>query len=227
MDGNGRWAQSRDLPRIEGHRRGADVVENIITHAREMGLRYLTLYAFSKENWSRPADEVSALMSLLKTFLLGKKEKMLKNRIRLNTIGDTPMLPGDVREILELVMQETACGDQMTLTLALSYGSRDEIVRGIKKLVKQSLKEGRLPDDFGEESFSHCLDTASLPEPDLIIRTSGEHRMSNFLLWQGAYAEYVFEECYWPDFTEDHFEKALVEYQNRERRFGKVSGQLG
>ncbi|MBI2339745.1 MAG: di-trans,poly-cis-decaprenylcistransferase [Deltaproteobacteria bacterium] len=222
MGGNGRWARARGLNRIEGHRTGIDVSEKIITAARDIGIRYLTLYAFSKENWERPPEEVAALMRFLKAFLLEKRQKMLDNRIKLNAIGDLSRLPADVYETLAQVMRDT--GDkrhEMVLTLALSYGSRDEIVRAAKKI----LAGGPL-EKITEEAFGQYLDTRGLPDVDLVIRTSGEHRVSNFLLWQGAYAEYVFEECFWPEFTKEHLMRALEEYRTRERRYGKISEQL-
>lgn len=222
MDGNGRWAKARGLPRVEGHREGTRISEEIITYARDLGIRYLTLYAFSRENWNRPPEEVYALMRLLEEFLLEKKKKMIDNGIRLNAIGHLFLLPDPVRLALSHVMEETQDGKDMVLTLALSYGSRDEIIRAISKLVK----EKKSTDEISVEEFEKHLDTFGMPDPDLIIRTSGEYRMSNFLLWQGAYAEYVFEECLWPDFTPKHLIKAIHEYQNRERRYGKTSEQL-
>lgn len=224
MDGNGRWAKERGLDRIEGHRAGIKAVEEIITYAREIGVRYLTLYAFSKENWNRPKVEVEALMMLLKDFLLQKKQKMLENQICLNAIGDLKLLPEDVRETLELVKKETNTGKtKMVLTLALSYGSRDEILRAVSQIIEKRNELG-LP--LKEADFSRFLDTAGMPDVDLVIRTSGEHRISNFLLWQGAYAEYLFEDSYWPDFSREHFLKALCEFQTRERRYGKTSEQI-
>lgn len=226
MDGNGRWAKSRGLPRVEGHRRGVEVSENIIDKAAELGLKFLTLYAFSRENWNRPHAEVSALMNLLKEFLIAKKEKMLSNGIKLNAIGNLDLLPTDVRQTLEKTRHETAIGKGMTLTLALSYGSRDEILRAIKKLLKTELMTHDFLGDLTEEEFAKLMDTKDIPDPDLIIRTSGEHRLSNFLLWQAAYAEFVFDDCLWPDFTEEHLIGAIRDYQKRERRFGKTSDQL-
>ncbi|MDO8519050.1 MAG: isoprenyl transferase [Deltaproteobacteria bacterium] len=226
MDGNGRWAKARSLPRVEGHRMGVIRSEEIITAASRIGLSVLTLYAFSKENWQRPKDEVEALMKLLQNFLLEKREKMLKNGIRLQTIGDTDKLPAGVRKTLDDVRYHTSVGKGMILNLALSYGGRDEIIRAIRKVAEETLQKGGLPQGFGEESFGATLDTASLPNPDLVIRTSGEHRVSNFLLWQAAYAEYFFEECNWPDFTEQRFLEVIEEYQQRERRFGMTSEQL-
>src|SRR3989338_8644623 len=200
MDGNGRWAVSRGLDRVEGHRVGVNRSEDIITAASELGVGYLTLYAFSKENWQRPQGEIDALMVLLRNFLLEKREKMLQNGIRLNAIGDMALLPSVVCDTLRQAIQDTSQGRRMVLTLALSYGARDEILRAMKKAAGD-LKTGFA--DLKEEQFSGYLDTAFLPDPDLIIRTSGEYRISNFLLWQGAYAEYVFEEGNWPDFTRD------------------------
>ncbi|EKD42367.1 MAG: hypothetical protein ACD_73C00189G0005 [uncultured bacterium] len=226
MDGNGRWAKSKGLPRVEGHKQGVEVSENIIDKANEMGLKYLTLYAFSRENWNRPKAEVSALMSLLKEFLIAKKEKMLRTGIKLNAIGDLDLLPTEVRQTLEETRRDTAAGKGMTLTLALSYGARDEILRAIKKLLRQELTTDKFPVDLTEEEFAKLLDTDDMPDPDLIIRTSGEHRLSNFLLWQAAYAEFVFNDCLWPDFTEEHLKSAIKEYHQRERRFGKTSDQL-
>lgn len=222
MDGNGRWAKNHGLDRIEGHRKGSESTEKIITHARERGIPYLTLYAFSKENWLRPPEEVAALMSLLEDFLVKKKQKMLDNEIALNTIGDTQKLPERVSQILYEVIQATSKGKKMVLTLALSYGARDEMIRAIKKIQDQKVNLSGLDEKF----FSSCLDTHNLPDPDLIIRTSGESRISNFLLWQGAYSEYYFENCLWPDFGPKQFDQAIEEYQSRERRYGKTSEQL-
>lgn len=222
MDGNGRWAQKRKLERVEGHRVGVRVSENIITYAREIGIGYLTLYAFSKENWERPKEEVEALMKLLKAFLLEKEKKMKDNGIRLNAIGDTSLLPREVQEVLKSVIDRTKDGKQMVLTLALSYGSRDEILRGVTRLANEAVKGGEEISKISEEEFSGYLDTKDMPDPDLIIRTSGENRISNFMLWQGAYSEFVFEKCHWPDFTPEHFLKAIKEYQRRERRYGRI-----
>lgn len=220
MDGNGRWATAQGLDRVEGHRMGVLRSEEIITAASRIGISCLTLFAFSKENWQRPKAEVTALMKLLKDFLLEKKEKMLQNGIRLQTIGDTDKLPSDVRSTLEQIMKDTSKGEGMILNLALSYGARDEIIRAIRKVVADA------PKNLDEKIFASYLDTAKLPDPDLVIRTSGEHRISNFLLWQGAYAEYFFEECNWPDFSEERFLEVIDEYQKRERRFGKTSEQI-
>ncbi len=226
MDGNGRWAKAQGLSRNEGHQAGVITSENIIMEANDLGLQYLTLYAFSRENWNRPAAEVHALMQLLKAFLEAKRKKMLDRGIRLNAIGDLKMLPQDVRATLDSVIADTSKGCGMILTLALSYGSRDEIMRAVRDLVKKTVETGASHETITEGEFSQILDTRSIPDPDLIIRTSGERRISNFLLWQGAYAEFIFEECNWPDFTKEHLQKAFQEYQQRERRFGKTSEQI-
>ncbi len=226
MDGNGRWAKSQGLPRIEGHRRGSAVVEEITEMAREVGIKYLTLYAFSKENWSRPTDETQALMHLLFDFLNSKLEKMLKNGIRLNAIGDLKQLPEEVYACLKHTIEETSVGKEMVLTLALSYGSRNEIIRAVKNLVEEASQRGLSPDHLDESFLSSFLDTKDMPDPDLIIRTSGEKRISNFLLWQGAYSELKFVEPNWPEFTNEQFLQCLIDYQSRERRFGRISEQL-
>jgi undecaprenyl diphosphate synthase len=226
MDGNGRWAKKNGFPRIEGHRKGAEVVEEITEAAREVGIKYLTLYAFSKENWNRPNDETAALMTLLFEFLIGKKPKMLKNGIRLNAIGDLTQLPKEVLSCLQSTIEETSVGKEMVLTLALSYGSRDEILRAVRKIAGD-VKTGSISADYiSEAAFSEYLDTKKIPDPDLIIRTSGEYRISNFLLWQGAYAEFNFISQCWPEFNHDLFEQCLLDYQKRERRFGRTSEQL-
>lgn len=218
MDGNGRWAKTHGQPRVEGHRVGSEVSEEIINHAVNLGIRYLTLYAFSKENWNRPKAEVDALMLLLREFLISKKQKMINEQIRFNTIGSIELLPDIVQDAIREVKEATAQSTGLVLTMALSYGARDEILRAIKKMMLQKVDPCALTD----EVMAEYLDTQDMPDPDLIIRTSGELRMSNFLLWQGAYAEYVFESCNWPDFTIEKFESALREFQNRDRRFGRV-----
>lgn len=226
MDGNGRWAKSRGLPRIEGHRRGSEVVDHIVTECRGLGIRYLTLYAFSMENWARPKDEITALMFLLKEFLISKREKLVKNEIRLLSIGDIERLPPDVLKILKDTEELTSGFDKMCLILALSYSARDEIVRAVNSILKEKEK-GSFRDDFiSVERFSEYLDTSGIPDPDLMIRTSGEHRISNFLLWQSAYSELYFSDVPWPDFDKNHLIHAIEEYQGRERRFGKISEQI-
>ncbi len=226
MDGNGRWAKSRGLPRIEGHRQGSNVVDEIVTECRDLGVRYLTLYAFSMENWARPKDEISALMTLLKEFLVSKREKLSKNEIRLVSIGDVERLPSDVLETLRGTEEMTKPFGKMFLNLALSYSARDEVMRAIGELLKEK-DRGDFRDDFiSVERFSAYLDTAGIPDPDLLIRTGGERRISNFLLWQCAYTELYFSETPWPDFGREALHKAIEEYQSRERRFGRTSEQV-
>ncbi len=226
MDGNGRWAQDKGLSRIEGHREGSNVVDEITTVCRDMGIRYLTLYAFSMENWQRPKDEISALMTLLKEFLILKREKLIKNEIRLLSIGDLERLPPDVYDVLMKTQEDTKSFDKMFLNLALSYSARDEIMRAVNDILKEK-EAGKFQDSFiSVERFSHYLDTAMIPDPDLLIRTGGEHRISNFLLWQSAYTELYFCEKQWPDFHACELEKAIQVYQTRERRFGRTSEQI-
>jgi undecaprenyl diphosphate synthase len=226
MDGNGRWAKERGLPRIEGHRRGSEVVDEIVTASRDLGVRYLTLYAFSMENWARPKDEIAALMALLKDFLINKRPKLLKNEIRLLSIGDVERLPADVLKTLRETEEATRGLDKMFLILALSYSARDEIVRVVNELLKEK-ERGDFRDNFiSVERFSDYLDTAGIPDPDLLIRTSGERRISNFLLWQSAYTELYFCETLWPEFNREELVRAIGEYQRRERRFGKTSEQI-
>ena len=226
MDGNGRWAQEKGMPRIEGHRQGSEVVDEITEACRELGVRYLTLYAFSMENWQRPKDEISALMSLLKEFLISKREKLIKNEIRLLSIGDVERLPADVYDVLKSTEKATEHLDKMFLILALSYSSRDEIVRAINEILKEK-ETGHFQDNFiSVDRFSHYMDTGAIPDPDLLIRTGGEHRISNFLLWQAAYAELFFSDIHWPDFHKEALYQVIQEYQKRERRFGKTSEQI-
>jgi len=222
MDGNGRWAQKRDLLRLEGHKRGSEVAEDIVDAALELKVKYLTLYAFSQENWKRPGEEVVGLMDLLHYFLVSKREKFLKNGVRLRAIGEIESLPVAVKEVLLEIMDVTRSCDKLTLVLALSYGSRSEILRGIQRMLKQGPEAPPLT----AEVFAQFLDTKSIPDPDLLIRTSGEYRISNFLLWQMAYTELYFTETLWPDFNKDELLRAILEYQRRERRFGLTSDQL-
>lgn len=226
MDGNGRWAQQRGLPRIEGHRRGVETVRTVTDAGRELGLRTLTLYAFSVENWSRPQDEVGALMGLLEYYLKKELNTFIKNRIRLRTIGRTSELPAGVQKHLNHTIEATKDFDDYTLVLALNYGSRTEIVDAAKAYA-QAVAAGEIAaDDSSWASFNRFLYTAGLPDPDLIIRTSGEERLSNFLLMQGAYAELVFTPVLWPDFNKEHLAAAIAEYSKRERRYGKTSAQI-
>ncbi|WP_305041217.1 isoprenyl transferase [Geoalkalibacter sp.] len=226
MDGNGRWAQQRALPRILGHRQGVEVVRDIVEECSRLGIGWLTLYAFSHENWGRPEDEVGALMDLLATYLGKELESMLRHGIRLHVIGDIARMPSSVRAMLLETVERTRDQQGMVLTLALSYGSRDELVRAVRSLAG-AIAAGELnPADIDEQALASRLDTAGLPDPDLLIRTSGEMRISNFLLWQLAYTELYFTETLWPDFKPAHLHEALQVYAQRERRFGLTGEQL-
>jgi undecaprenyl diphosphate synthase len=226
MDGNGRWAQRRKQPRLFGHKAGADSVREIVEACREIGIPYLTLYAFSSENWRRPDQEVSGLMKILKRYLESELPRMLQNDVRLLAIGDQGRLPETVRESLQQTIKATAANSKLTLSLALSYGSRDEMVRAMRRL-GEACREGVLdPQEITEEKFASFLDTRQLPDPDLMIRTGGESRLSNFLLWQLSYAEIYFTEVMWPDFRKDVFLEAIAAFQMRERRFGRTGDQL-
>ncbi len=233
MDGNGRWAKSRGLPRLEGHRRGVEVAEEMITAVHNRRIPYLTLYAFSDENWNRPKEEVDTLMVLLELFLKSKQQKMIDKGIRFQTIGAISKLPENVQQTIAETKEMTAKGNQMTLILALSYGARNEIMNAITRLVRETpsllepvLSEVEGGEGWGEGTLNQFLDTKNYPDPDLLIRTSGEYRLSNFLLWQLAYTELYFTKTMWPDFSESDLQKALEEYAKRERRFGKISEQL-
>jgi undecaprenyl diphosphate synthase len=226
MDGNGRWAQKRGLPRIEGHRRGVETVRSIIDAAKEQGVRYLTLYAFSAENWKRPPAEVSALMGLLEFFLKREIKTLVKNRVRLLTLGRTHELPPTVQAQLERAIKATAGFTDYTLVLALNYGSRTEVVDAARAYAAAVASGREKLNDGSWATFSRYLYTADIPDPDLIIRTSGETRVSNFLLLQGAYAEFVFSSVLWPDFTKADFAAALQTFAQRERRFGLTGEQL-
>ena len=226
LDGNGRWAQQHGLSRAEGHVAGAKAVERLIQFAvEELGLEYLTLFAFSAENWNRPKQEVDALMALLKQFALEKLHELQDAGIRLRIAGDISRLPDDTREAVEYVIAETANGDGLNLTIALNYGSQQEIIRACQRIV-HAVMSGELDrDSVDRTAFVASLYTAGIPDPDLIIRTSGEQRLSNFLLWQAAYAELAFPETLWPDFTPEEFSRILREFQTRDRRFGTVEGE--
>lgn len=226
MDGNGRWAKSHLRPRLFGHKEGAESVRNIVTTCREMGVEALTLYAFSSENWNRPQAEVSGLMTILQKFLSSELSKMQKNGIRLHCIGDIESLPQTVQTPLHEAMESTRHNTELTLTLALSYGGRNEICRAIKSIAS-SVEAGDITlDDINDELISSSLDTAILPEPDLLIRTGGEARLSNFLLWQLSYAELYFTDIMWPDFRAEQLAQAIAYFQDRERRFGKTGEQI-
>ncbi len=226
MDGNGRWAKQRHQPRLYGHKVGADSVSDIVRVCREIGIGHLTLYAFSSENWQRPTAEVSGLMSILRKYLESELPRMQKNGIRLMAIGDRSRLPDAVRHTLEQTIAATADNTHLTLTLALSYGARDELVRAVRAIAGRCRNERLEPERITEETITGALDTAGLPDPDLLIRTGGEARLSNFLLWQASYAEIYFTEVMWPDFREPVFLEALDNFQKRERRFGKTGDQL-
>ena len=226
MDGNGRWAQRRGLVRVKGHVAGIESVRIVTRTARKLGISYLTLFAFSEENWQRPAVEVRVLMALLRRYLHRELTEMQDNQIALNAIGDLKQLPDIVLKDLEQTIAATADGARMTLTLAVSYGGRSEILHAVKTLA-QDLVAGRLkPEDIDAALFSCYLYTAGMPDPDLIVRTSGEYRLSNFLLWQSAYTELYVTETLWPDFREEEFLKALETYQSRARRFGLTQEQI-
>lgn len=226
MDGNGRWAKNRKKPRLYGHKVGADSVRDIVETCREIGIEYLTLYAFSSENWQRPAKEVTGLMSILKRYLETELPRMQKNDIRLMSIGNRQRLPESVRSVLVHAIEATAGNSQLTLNLALSYGGRDELVRAVKKIGRSCLDGDLDVETIAEETITAHLDTAAMPDPDLLIRTGGEARLSNFLLWQLSYAEIYFTEIMWPDFRREIFLQALLNYQARERRFGRIGEQL-
>ncbi len=226
MDGNGRWAQERMLQRIVGHQKGVETVRNVVETCSVLGIGYLTLYAFSAENWLRPKTEVKALMALLKKYIRTETPRMMQNNIRFNVIGELTELPADVNQAVDEAVAKTAANNGMLLTLALSYGSRQEITRAAARLAAD-LAAGRITGDaINEELFSSYLYTPAIPAPDFLIRTSGEMRISNFLLWQIAYTELYFTDVRWPDFNKNELYKALNDYQARERRFGKTSEQL-
>jgi undecaprenyl diphosphate synthase len=226
MDGNGRWAQQHTIGRIRGHRKGAQSVRTVVRTCREIGIKYLTLYAFSVENWERPVKEVQALMVLLEEYLAKELNELKKQGIRLTTIGETDRLNPSVKEKLQMAKEATMNNDKMVLNIALSYGGRDEIISAVKKLVKDNQENRINIDDINKETFSNYLHTCGMPDPDLLIRTSGEHRISNFLLWQMAYTELYFTKVLWPDFAKDDLFKAIESYQKRERRFGLTGEQL-
>lgn len=222
MDGNGRWAELRGKERYEGHAAGVEPVRASLRAAARRGVKYLTLYAFSTENWGRPEREVDALMELFCQSVVRETPELVRQGVRVRMIGDRERFSQQVRQYLDRVEQETAGGETLTLILALNYSSRSEIARAVRRIAGRVACKELLPDQIGEETVSGALDTAAYPDPDLIIRTSGECRLSNFLLWQASYAELYFPEVLWPDFTEAEFDRALEEYGRRERRFGLV-----
>lgn len=223
MDGNGRWAQKKLMNRVTGHEKGAETVRMVVKACRELGVKVLTLYAFSTENWQRPKIEVAALMTLLRKFLENETPEMYKNGIRLRAVGEIEMLPDSVLSPLKASIEKTKDNKGMILNLALSYGGRAELSRAVKKIV-QDAKNGNIdPSAINDDLISGYLDTAGMPDPDMLLRTSGEKRISNFLLWQVAYAEMFFTDTLWPDFTRDEFVDILAEYQKRNRTYGKVT----
>jgi undecaprenyl diphosphate synthase len=220
MDGNGRWAKSRMLPRTAGHKKGADALKRVLDSCRDSGIEFLTIYAFSSENWKRPMEEIQDLMSLLRHYLENELEELHRNKVRLRFIGDLMQLDKDTHAMVEDAMKLTAANRDFNLTVALSYGARQEMVRALKK-ISARVEAGVLkPSDITEQTITEALDTSDLPEPDLLIRTGGEQRLSNFLLWQSAYTEFYFTDLLWPDFDNAHFNEALQEYAGRERRYG-------
>jgi undecaprenyl diphosphate synthase len=226
MDGNGRWAQRHARARVEGHRKGADAVRDIVRAARETGIRALTLYAFSSQNWERPVEEVHTLMELLRDYVVEERDEIMQNGIRLTTIGDVERLPGYVLEPLEALRAESASNGGMNLCLALSYGARESIVEAARRIAAGVAAGALTPGDVTAERFAAALSTRELPPLDLLIRTSGEQRLSNFLLWEAAYAELYFTDTLWPDFGRRDLAEAIRAYQGRERRFGLTSDQL-
>jgi len=224
MDGNGRWAQERMLRRIVGHQKGVETARLVVDECSKLGISYLTLFAFSAENWLRPKTEVTALMALLKKYIKAETDRMMQNNIRFNVIGNRDDLPVDVNRVVDEALLRTSVNTGMVLTLALSYGARQEIVRAARLMAVDIAAGMAMADD--ETLFASHLYTADLPEPDFLLRTSGEMRISNFLLWQLAYTELYFVDVNWPDFDKDQLYRALSVYQARERRFGRTSGQL-
>ena len=222
MDGNGRWAAAKGLPRVEGHRRGADSVRSVIKAASRMGVKYLTLFGFSSENWKRPSGEVMDLMGLLRLYLRKELAELHKQGVRFRVIGNRARLPQDIQTLIITAEERTQANTGLNMVLALSYGGRAEIANTARALAEKVQKGELDPSDIDETLFAQHLETADIPDPDLLIRTSGEQRISNFLLWQMAYTEFVFVETYWPDFKAEQFGAALATYQSRERRYGAV-----
>ena len=222
LDGNGRWAKKRGLPRSMGHREGCKVVEQTVEDAAKLGIRYLTVYAFSTENWKRSAEEVGTLMQLFRYYMKRLLKVAKANNVRVCMIGERSRFDNDIIEGINRLEEETRDNTQMTFTIAVNYGSRDEITRAVRHMLKDCQTGIRSPDQVSEETISGYLDTREIPDPDLLIRTSGEERLSNFLLWQLAYAEFYFTDVLWPDFNKAELEKAIEKYNSRDRRFGGV-----
>ena len=226
MDGNGRWAEKKAMNRVSGHEKGAESVRDIVRTSRELGIPYLTLYAFSEENWQRPKYEVQALMKLLRRFLKSEFNEMMENGIRFHTIGRTNKLPENVQRAIKETIEKTSQNRNMVLTLALSYGGRQEISDAFQKIARKIQSGHVRPDEVTEQFISDTLYTAGMPDPDLLIRTSGENRVSNFLLWQIAYTEIYITPTLWPDFRKEEYFAAIEDFQKRERRFGATGEQI-
>lgn len=222
MDGNGRWAKQRNLPRTMGHKAGVETIKGVVEECDRLGVKYLTLYAFSTENWKRPQEEVNALMNLILEYIKNEFNELHKNGVILRTLGDLSKLPEKCQRELELTCEKTKNNSGVVLNIALNYGGRDEIINGIKNIIKDIENNEISADEINEELFSNYLYTKGMPDPDLIIRPSGEKRLSNFLLWQCAYSEFSYLNVNWPDFKPENLRKAIYEYQNRDRRFGGI-----
>lgn len=220
MDGNGRWAQKRGLPRTAGHAQGARVVEQILEDADHMGIRYLTVYAFSTENWSRPPAEVKMLMNLLRTYMKTSLAKCAKNNVRIRVLGDKSRLDDDLQKAIANLEENTRNNTGIGFQIAINYGARDEMRRAVTRIAQKAVSGELRPEEITEDTISNELDTAGIPDPDLLIRTSGEERLSNFLMWQLSYAEFYFTETAWPDFTKKDLQEAVDSYMHRERRMG-------
>ena len=223
LDGNGRWAKSKGMPRNYGHAQGSKNVERICEEAWRIGIKYLTVYAFSTENWNRPADEVNALMKLLRNYMKTCVKTAKKNHMRVRVIGDKTGLAKDIQDSIANLERESRNQDGLNFTIAINYGSRDEICRAVKKIAEEGIR----PEEITEEVISAHLDTAGIPDPDLLIRTSGEQRLSNYLMWQLAYTEFYFTDLPWPDFSKEELSKAIEKYNQRERRYGGVKEEAG
>ncbi|MFW5782551.1 MAG: polyprenyl diphosphate synthase [Candidatus Muiribacteriaceae bacterium] len=218
MDGNGRWAARRHLPRLFGHKKGVSVLKKVCSYCLELGIPYLTVYAFSTENWNRPGSEVEGLMGIFRDFLKKEAGELIRKDISLRVCGDVSRFPGDITDNIEALIDRSADNSSMVLNVALNYGARDEILRAVRRMIN----DGISPDEVDEEKFRQYLFNPDIPDPDMLIRTSGEVRISNFLLFQTAYTELFFTECLWPDFDRDEFDRLLLEYSKRDRRYGKV-----
>ena len=227
MDGNGRWAAARGLPRVEGHRRGVEALRRIIRAASDIGIKFITIFSFSAENWSRPAHEVGELMGLLRRFIRNDLAELHKSNVRVRVIGERDGLDPDIGRLLLEAEELTKDNDGLCLVVAFNYGARQEIARAVRRIAEEAAKGSLKPADVGMETIDAYLDAPDIPDPDLIIRTSGEQRLSNFLLWQSAYSELVFVPTYWPDFDRAALEAAIREYQQRERRFGGLVAKTG